>query len=264
VSEESDKPSLLANVHDLEAEAAKDGEPRSPLELRLKAAQLRVDALGEKSYPVLVCTECARVTGWISESGQCDSCLRDTQLQHAYADPHGGWVVLDDARPAHKHVEHPHHGPGAVHRLLGGHAARDQAVVGAWLERVDPDTTGPVEPEQGFEVEGAHRDQVVAADGTGTIVRFRTSSHRFVRREWVELESTRIAHDAVLVPAEFSGGLPAEQLVDAWIDYKQAVEEFNASRWSELSAAREQARLDAEARDAALQEQRGAADLLEE
>jgi hypothetical protein len=261
VSEESEKPSLLANERELEAEAAKDGDAHSPLELRLKAAQLRVTALGEKSYPVLVCSECGRVTGWLSESGQCDSCLREAQLQHAYADPHGGWVVLDDARPAHKHAEHPHHGPGTVHRLLGG---RDRAVVEAWLERVDPGTTGPVEPEQAFEVECAHRDQVAAADGMGTVVRFRTASHRFEGRHWVELETTRIALGAVLVPAEFSGGLPAEQLVDAWLDYKQAVEEFNTNRWSDLSAAREQARLETEARETAPEEQRGAADLLDE
>ena len=256
---------MLAKAHGLEAEAAKAGAgTHSGLELLREAAEIRVAALGEKSYPILVCTECARVTGWVSATGRCDSCLRRARLQAAYADPHGGFVVLDDGRPIRHEHEHRHHGPGALALLLGGHAARERAVIDAWLERVDPDTTGPIDPEEGFELEGARRDQVVAADGMGTLIRFRSASHRFSGNDWIELETTRIGRDGVLIPDEYSAGLPADQLVEAWLDYKQAVEEFNRNRWSNESARREAARLEAEARKDAMREQRDVAELLEE
>jgi hypothetical protein len=259
----SEKHELLAKAHGLEAEAAKaGGETHSGLELRRQSAELRIRALGEKSYPVLICTECARVTGWTSATGRCDSCLRRAQLQAAYADPHGGFVVLDDGRPP-RH-EHQHHGPGTLALLLGGHAARERAVIDAWLERVDPDTTGPIDPEDGFELEVAHRDQVVAADGMGTLIRFRSASHRFSGNDWIELETTRIGRDGVLIPDEYSAALPADQLVEAWLDYKQAVEEFNRSRWSNESTRREAARIAEEAREDAMREQRDVAQLLDE
>jgi hypothetical protein len=137
-------------------------------------------------------------------------------------------------------------------------------VIDAWLERVDPDTTGPIDPEEGFELEVAHRDQVVAADGMGTLIRFRSASHRFSGNDWIELETTRIGRDGVLIPDEYSAGLPADQLVDAWLDYKQAVEEFNRDRWSKESARREADRFEAEAREDAMREQRDVAEILEE
>jgi len=254
VSESDEKPGPLAK-------AGSETHPR--LELRLAAARLRVAALGKKSYPVLICQECARVTGWLSADGRCDSCLRHAQLEAAYADPHGGFVVLDDERPVHREA-HPAHHPGALARLLGGHAARDRAIADAWLSRVDPDTTGPIDAEDGFGIEVAHRDQVVAADGTGTVIRFRTATHRFGHGVWTELETTSIAHDALLVPTEFSGGLSPDQLVDAWLDYKQAVGAVNRDRWGKDSVAREEQRAAREAREKAIREQLGVADLLDE
>ena len=265
MSENDESPGWPAKAHDPEAQAAKAGEEaHSGLELRLEAARLRLAALGEKSYPVMVCSECAQVTGWLSADGLCDSCLRRAQLKAAYQDPHGGFVVLDDGRPVRRGGHPAHHGPGALARLLGGHAVRDRAVADEWLSRVDPDTTGPIDPEDGFELEVAHRDQVVAADGMGTLIRFRTAAHRFVAGAWVELDTTTIAHDSLLVPAEHSGGLPTEQLVAAWLDYKQAVDAVNRERWTKESASREAERAAREAREEAMREQLGAADLLDE
>jgi hypothetical protein len=267
VSESDENPGLLAKAHQLEAEAeaVKAGEePHSGLELRLEAAKARVAALGEKTYPVLVCPECTQVTGWLSAAGPCDSCLRRAQLRAAYTDPHGGFVVLDDGRPVHPAGHPTHGGPGTLARLLGGHAARERATTDAWLSRVDPDTTGPIDPEESFRIEVAHRDQVVAADGSGTLIRFRTATHRFDRGAWTELETTTIGHEELLVPTEHSGGLPADQLVDAWLDYKQAVNAVNRERWAKEAASREEARAAAEAREAAIREQLGAADLLDE
>jgi len=264
VSESHENPGLLAKAHELEAEAARSGDETSSGEFRIEAARLRVEALGEKSYPVLICSECTRVTGWTSASGQCDSCLRRAQLKAAYSDPHGGFVVLDDSRPVHRVDHRSHSGPGTLARLLGGHTARERATIGAWLARVDPDVTGPIDPEPGFGLEVAHRDQVVAADGTGTLIRFRTATHRFDGRDWIELETTTVARGGLLVPTEHSGGLPADQLVDAWLDYKQAVEAVDRERWSRESASREVARIEREDREDAMRRERDAAELLDE
>lgn len=265
MTESDEKSGPLAKAHELEAEAAQAGEETSSgRELRLEAARLRIQALGEKSYPVLICSECAAVTGWTSASGQCDSCLRRAQLKAAYADPHGGFVVLDDGRPVRRVDHRSHSGPGTLARLLGGHTVRERAVADVWLARVDPDTTGPIDPEVGFQLEAAHRDQFVTEDGSGTLIRFRTATHRFDGHEWVELETTAIARDAILVPTEHSGGLPADQLVAAWLDYKQAVDAVNRERWTEESARREAARIAREAREEAMLEQSGAVELLDE
>jgi hypothetical protein len=265
VSETDEKPGLLARAQELETEAANAGEETSSgRELRTQAARLRVEALGQKSYPVQICSECARVTGWVSGSGQCDLCLRREQLNAAYADPHGGFVSLDDGRPVHRVDERSHSGHGTLARLLGGHAARERATTDAWLACVDPDTTGPIDPEVGFQLEAARRDQFVAADGTGTVIRFRTATQRFDGSDWIELETTTIGLDGLLVPTEHSAGLPADQLVDAWLDYKQAVEAVNRERWSGESARRETARIQREDREEAMRRQRDAAELLDE
>jgi hypothetical protein len=100
-------------------------------------------------------------------------------------------------------------------------------------------------------------------DGTATLLRFRRAGHRFSGNHWIELETTRIGRDGLLVPDEFSAGIPADQLVDAWLDYKQAVEEFNRARWSNESARRERERFEREAREDALREQPRRCGLLE-
>jgi hypothetical protein len=169
---------LLTQAQALEAHAIEAGEGTYAARRFLEqAARLRVQALGERSYPVVVCSECFRVTGWVDAGGLCDPCLRSRQREAAYSDPQGGFVVLGDSRPAAAPAN-PQAGPGLVGRLLGGKGARDRALVETWMKRV------------------GSRD--------------------------------------LLVPAEHSAGLPAEQLVDAWLDYRTAVDEFNRARRSPL------------------------------
>ena len=55
-----------------------------------------------------------------------------------------------------------------------------------------------------------------------------------------------------------------DQLVDAWLDYKQAVGAVNRDRWGKDSVAREEQRAAREAREKAIREQMGVADLLDE
>ena len=62
---------LLEQAKQLETQAIEQGEETAAgRELRGKAAALRVQALGERSYPLLVCKSCFRVTGWLSCDGK--------------------------------------------------------------------------------------------------------------------------------------------------------------------------------------------------
>src|SRR5262249_55025046 len=135
--------------------------------------------------------------------------------------------------------------------LLGHRDALERAVAGAWLERVEPDVTGPIAPEAGFELEGADRDEVEAPDGSGIVVRFSTVGHRSTGEDWARLASSRIGSRDLLVPSEFPGGLPMEQLAEAWADWQAAIELFNRAAWQRASRSREAERQAREARDEA-------------
>lgn len=260
----SEPADLLAQAQTLESKGAQAGEgTHTRRELLGQAAALRVQALGPRSYPVVVCSDCFRLTGWVDSSGLCDACVRSRQLKAAYSDPHGGFVVLADSHPVPEPAE-PRAGPGLVGRLVGGHEARERALVATWMKRVEPDETGPIAPEEGYAIDVAHRDEVEAADRSGMLIRFRTATHRFTGGRWVPLETTRIGSHELLVPAEYSAGLPAEQLVDAWLDYRTAVDELNRARWSRESGDRESRRVAQAEHEDTLKDQRNALDLLDE
>jgi len=248
---------LFAEARRLETEAVETTEERQ--ELRRRAAALRVQALGPRIYPVLVCQSCFVVTGWTDAAGRCDACIRHAQLRAAFADPHGGWVTMNDLRSppetaqahaAHRHLPHLRH-PDAVHDR-------------AWLSRVEPDATGPLWPEDEFPIEVAKRGEIDAVDGSAVIIRFSTLTHVYRGHEWVALEKTRIAMHGLLVPAEFSAGLPIVQLAEAWADYRAAVDSFNRNAWTTESAAREAARIARQDHDDTMREQRHVSDLLDE
>jgi hypothetical protein len=257
---------LLAEARRLEAEAIEAGEETAAgRERRGKAAALRVQALGERAYPVRVCQACFQLTGWLSVDGRCDSCLRRAQLQAAYHDPHGGWVELDDARVR---ASQPRSTRVPVRSRLASlrhpREAHQRALVGAWMARVRPDETGPIVPEDGYELEVATREELEAADRSGMVVRFHTATHRFADGAWAELETTKIARRDILVPPEFPAALPAEQIIDAWGDYKAAIDAFNRQAWNQQSDQREEQRQAQAAHRDALREQRDVIELLDE
>jgi hypothetical protein len=255
---------LLEAARALESQAIAVGEDGAEgRRLRAQAADLRRQALGPKVYPVLVCSSCLRITGWTSTDGRCDSCLRTAQLEASFANPHGGWVSVAGTRPP----------PGGdageapplaarISALLRRRSALDRAV--AWMERVDPGRTGPIEPEDGFELETAEREEAEAADGSGILVRFSTVTRRYAGGRWPALESTRLGRSSLLVPDEFSAGLPMEQLAEAWADYRAEVGELNRAAWDRGSARREAEREAREAREQTLAEQRRTSELLDE
>lgn len=254
---------LLAQARALEAQAVTSGqETDRGRQLLGQAAQLRLQALGPRSYPVATCVKCFRVTGWISADGLCDPCLRTAQLDAAYADPGGGFVRLGANQPPAE--PEPRATPGLLGLLVGGRKARDRARVETWMRRVEPDATGPVSPEEGYELEVARRTEVEAADGSGLLIRFRTGTDRFADGGWFPLETTRIGSRDLLVPAEHSAGLAPEVLMDAWVDFRGAVDAVNAERWRRESAAREGQRVAQAEHDELVQEQRNVAGLLDE
>jgi hypothetical protein len=256
---------LLAEARRLEKRAVDTGEDGAEgRELLANAADLRRKALGEKAYPVLACSSCLRVTGWTDAEGRCDSCLRRAQREAAYADPHGGWVALDDTRPEPEQAPAPPPLGARIQALLGRRSALDHALAAAWMRRVDPDRTGPIEPEDGYELESAEREELPAADGSGLVVRFSTATRRFADGGWTRLESSRLGRADHLVPLEFSAGLPIEQLAEAWADFRGEVETFNRAAWARASSAREAERQAREARALALAEQRDVAELLDD
>jgi hypothetical protein len=104
----------------------------------------------------------------------------------------------------------------------------------------------------------------VPVEGDGVLIGFTTSTHRFAESGWTRFDTTRVARSELLVPTEFHGSLPVEQLLDAWGDYQSAVHAFNANKWATERPAREDARQAARAREDALREQRHVADLLDE
>ena len=255
-----EREQLLGQAAALEKQALEAGEatPRGG-ELRRQAAELRRQALGPRTYPVLMCSNCFQLTGWLTSAGECDLCARRALVQSAYANPHGGFVDLTDARPP-KPESH-----ASFRSVLAGFGlSSDRARVAEWLKLVVPDETGPVEPEENYEVEVAHRDEVAPVEGSGALVRFSTATHRFVDGSWTRLETTKAPRSQLLVPTEFSGALPVEQLLAAWSDYQVAVHGFNADRWALTAPAREAGRQAAIAHADALREQRHVTDLLQE
>lgn len=258
------EPELLADARRLEAQAATVGEDGSSgRELRAQAASVRVRALGERSYPIVVCQSCYRVTGWTDAAGRCNSCIEAARLREAFADPAGGWVELGDVRQtAPKRSGLPLRARLAA--SVGRRQGLDRAVALAWRTHVAPAETGPAAPEAGWELEVAKRSETDAPDGTGVLVQFTTARYRFDGAAWLALERTKISQAELLIPAEFSAGLPVEQLAEAWVDYQSAVAAFNRDAWERCSAERDADREAREEHADRLLRQRHVSELLDE
>lgn len=95
---------------------------------------------------------------------------------------------------------------------------------------VDPGDTGPVDPEDGYMLDVAHRAELEAADRSCVLVRFLTSAHRFDGAGWFRLESTTVAAGAILTPTTFPTDLPIDQLAEAWESTSSARESDRRTR----------------------------------
>ena len=252
--------SLLEQARQLDAAAIHAGETtEAGRSLRAQAAALRVSAIGSRDYPVIVCADCYRITGWVDGKGRCDFCARHSADRAAAS--RGEWSAPAPSAVAQGAPRAPLR--ARLGARLGGEGARKQSVH-AWLEHVSPGETGPVEPEVGYRTEVALRDEIERVDRAGVLVRFTTSEHRFAGTSWERSAITRIGRSEMPNPTEFSASLPIVTLVEAWSDYQQAVAAFNRRTWGAQSSRLDQAAAAAAEREEALREQQHTAELLQE
>ncbi|HEY2603772.1 MAG TPA: hypothetical protein VGI67_19590 [Thermoleophilaceae bacterium] len=224
-------------------------------ELR-EAAAVRKQALGAKPYPVLVCSECFSLTGWLGSGGRCDVCISSARREDAFADPAGSWVGFGEPL-----TRAGSEAPSLFKRMFGSRRSREEALNAAWGERVDPGETGPATPEEGFVIYDADRNEWPAPEGGDLLVRFSVAAYGFERGGWTP--TRRPGGPTPLTPHTFPASLPMDQLAEAWNDYCAEVHAFNAKLWSEEDQRREDEREEAQALAEAREEQTGTSDMLD-
>ena len=188
---------LLAQAAALDAEAiAAHSDDRPQAALRRQAAELRVQALGPKPYPVLICSSCFRLTGWLGADGVCapepaPSQARERRLARQRA-----------ARPLPAES-----GPllRRMRRTLGvGQPPRTARGRGS---RVEPGETGPVAPEEGWELEVPVKYEQEAPEGHDLLVYFDVASVRFEYGAWRPVDGSHSGKPYRLGPREFAASL---------------------------------------------------------
>jgi hypothetical protein len=233
--------------------SAADCSEHDAEQLRKQAAELRKQSLGERPYPVLICGACLRLTGWLTEAGLCvfdAERLASRETTGFYDVRDASHVVATPPSPAWRRAAH----------ALGVTSKRDRAK--RWLLHVDPDRTGPVDPEDGFELEAAVRSQRPKPEGVGSLVCFDSQSVRFEYSDWREIPTTHGGKPRVLVPREFPASLPMEQLAEAWADFCEEVADHNAEIWDAQRSRRDQAGQRTAEQQAADELERGTSSLL--
>jgi hypothetical protein len=247
----ANREELLAQAAALDAEAvAAHSDERPQAVLRRQAAELRVEALGPKPYPVLICSSCFRLTGWLSADGLCAPDLR--HRRHVSA----AWPTVEQLPlPAES-------GPPLrrLRRALGMGGRRDR--MRAWLARVEPGETGPVAPEEGWELEVAVKYEQEAPEGPDLLVYFDAASVRFEYGAWRPVDGTHSGKPRRLGPRELPASLPVAALVEAWTDFVQEVADHNRRVWHAEATRRVAHAAEIKARHEAAEIQRGTSDLL--
>src|SRR5689334_11230061 len=147
------------------------------------AAQVR--SLGEKTYPVLVCSTCFKLTGWLGSGGRCETCIDEELRRAEYADPSGGWVDVSGggSQPAGPLEDAPSGWKRAA-AAVGWRGPLNEERVAIWMKHVDPGETGPVDPEDGFNIAVADRTEGAAPEGADLLVRFFVRSLTFDGGSW--------------------------------------------------------------------------------
>jgi hypothetical protein len=191
-----------------------------------QAAELRMQALGPKPYPVVICGSCFAITGWVGSDGACAACWTRKREETSN-------TFLPAGAPA---IEQSTRGTRRLKRLLGVGTPRDRAR--EWLAVVDPGTTGPIDPEEGWDLEVAVKQDVPPPEGPHRLVRFDVQSMRFQDVAWRPCPTSRGGTPRILVPRELPANLPIEQLAEAWNDFEEEVAAHNRAFWQAESARR--------------------------
>jgi len=243
---------LLGKADALDDEALGAGAEKQE-ELRKRAAALRVEALGDKPYPVLVCGACFSLTGWLDEDGVCAEDAMRQQQESA-----GGFADIRDDRPRYEDAPAPV--GRRIARALGLGRRRDRAR--EWLMWIEPGATGPVDPEEGWEIEAPLSYEQPAPSGPHLLVHFDTQSLRFEDGAWRPADTTRGGKVRRLVPREFPASLATDALAEAWSDFKEEVAEHNRAVWAPEAEQRAAAAAVAEERRLAAELESGTSELL--
>jgi hypothetical protein len=243
---------LLEKADALDDEALGASDPKQD-ELRKRAAGLRVEALGARPYPVLVCSACFSLTGWLDENGVCAEDVMRQQQEGA-----DGWVDVRDDRPRYEDAPAPV--GRRVARALGLGRRRDRAR--EWLMWIEPGATGPVDPEEGWEIEAPISFEQPAPSGPHLLVHFDTQSLRFEDGAWRPADTTRGGKVPRLVPREFAASLATDALAEAWSDFKEEVAVHNRAVWTAEAGRRTAAAAAAEERRLARETENGTSELL--
>jgi hypothetical protein len=218
-----------------------------------------MQVLGEKPYPVLACTQCWRLTGWLGSEGRCDVCISSARREEAYADPQGSFLAVPETHAEASARKQPAWKRAAAVLGVGGPLA--EARLEAWCEHVDMGVTGPPSPEGGFVALDAESDEWPAPEGHDLLVRFTTRAYEFRADGWQQAAHT--GGPVVLTPHVFPASLPIDQLAEAWNDYRDEIDRWSAARWEAEQARREQERADAKELAEAREEQTGTSTLLD-
>ena len=243
---------LLAKADALDDEALEASGAKQD-ELRKRAAGLRVEALGSKPYPVLVCGACFALTGWLGDDGVCAE-----DAMRRQADGSGGFVDIRDDRPRYEDAPAPV--GRRVARALGLGRRRDRTR--EWLMWIESGATGPVDPEEGWEIEAPISFEQPAPSGPHLLVHFDTQSLRFEDGAWRPADATRGGKVRRLVPREFPASLATDALAEAWSDFKEEVAEHNRAVWTAEAERRAAAAAAEEERRHAGELETGTSDLL--
>ena len=140
----------------------------------------------------------------------------------------GGFVDVRDDRPRYDDAPAPV--GRRVARALGLGRRRDRAR--EWLLWIEPGETGPVDPEEGWEIEAPISFEQPAPSGPHLLVHFDTQSLRFEDGAWRPADTTRGGKVRRLVPREFPASLATDALAEAWSDFKGEVAEHNRAVWA--------------------------------
>ncbi|HEY7632185.1 MAG TPA: hypothetical protein VH817_15875 [Thermoleophilaceae bacterium] len=249
---------LLAKAAQLEDQARTEPLSRAR-ELGLEASRLRMQVLGEKPYPVLACSQCWQLTGWLGSDDRCDVCIASAKREAAYADPQGSWVQFEERAPRARGQ-----GPATWKRLAAAIGVDGPLVLArnaAWGEKVDTGVTGPPTPEDGFVVFGAERVEWPAPEGHDLLIRFSPVAYQFAGGAWHHTIQT--GGPVPVTPHVFPASLPMDQLAEAWSDYKDEIGRWASERWAAEDARREAEREDAKATAEAREDQTGTSTLLD-
>lgn len=239
------------------AEVAKRERDEQRHRERLAESNQRIADLA-RPYPLYVCVQCYRVTGWLGnwkaqmldgagEDDSCFDCLRqglyasDTDWEPIY-EPllDHGWLPARDERAKIEQSLRTLSGPRPplwtrLAHALGYEGPYDRHSLKEWERGV---SSWPERPPLGtpLRVRLGEKTEVNAPDGSGRLIVFRAGWYYWQDGRWKRHKHGSTFAAPRELPSVFSADLPIEQLLSAWDDFKAALalEDYDDWRQDEL------------------------------